>query len=289
MRTVKFTISLVLFLNLTCLNGQQPSAQLSKDSILFKEILISDNMTTHIVFPDQITMINLGSSEIAAQRAQGSTNVLQLKAISPEFQRTNLTVITSSGSLHCFAVGYTKEPKVMIYRLKDTTHTPSAKFIRPPVDLIRIRSIAQNLVLKKGRRLTRSHRVGGVKADLQGIYLHGDQFYLPIILYNTGAVGFQVQGISSSLVPRSRHRETAIQHLEIKPLMVLGQQELDCRMDNPAGMVVVLPKFSLAQDRKMVIRILEREGTRNLELNVKNQHLAKAKVILEEKTENYEP
>ena len=289
MRTVKFMISLVLFLNLTCLKGQQPSAPLSEDSIQLKEILISDNMTTHIVFPEQINMIDLGSREITAQRAQGSTNILQIKAVSAEFQRTNLTVITSSGSLHSFAVGYTKEPKVMIYRFKDSTHTPSGKFIRPPVDLIRIRSIAQTLICTKDRRLTSSDRVGGVKAELQGIYLHGDQFYLPINFYNSGPVGFQIQGISTSLVPRSRHRRTAIQQLEIKPVMVLGEQEVDCRKDNPATLVVVLPKLTLAQDRKMVIRILEKEGTRNMELNVKNRHLAKAQLIYEENNEDYEP
>ena len=61
--------------------------------------------TVHIIFPATINYVDLGSADIIAGKADGSENVLRVKAALRDFSReTNLAVITEDGSYYTFNV-----------------------------------------------------------------------------------------------------------------------------------------------------------------------------------------
>ena len=67
--------------------------------------------TVHIIFPATIKYVDLGSADIIAGKADGSENVLRVKAALRDFSReTNLAVITEDGSYYTFNVKYADEP-----------------------------------------------------------------------------------------------------------------------------------------------------------------------------------
>src|SRR5258708_37621952 len=61
---------------------------------------ITYNKTSSLIFPTIIKSVDRGSRDVIVQKAKGVGNVLQLKAGKENFPETNLTVITSDGTLH---------------------------------------------------------------------------------------------------------------------------------------------------------------------------------------------
>ena len=65
---------------------------------------VTFNKTVHIIFPSAIRYADLGSADIIAGKADGSENVLRVKAALRDFSReTNLAVITEDGSYYTFS------------------------------------------------------------------------------------------------------------------------------------------------------------------------------------------
>ena len=62
------------------------------------------NKTTHIIFPAEITYVDLGNENLVAGLADGAKNVLRVKSAFKSFkQETNLSVITENGSYYTFS------------------------------------------------------------------------------------------------------------------------------------------------------------------------------------------
>ncbi|MCL1617744.1 DUF4138 domain-containing protein, partial [Bacteroides sp. ET71] len=83
--------------------------------------------TVHIIFPATIKYVDLGSADIIAGKADGSENVLRVKAALRDFSReTNLAVITEDGSYYTFNVKYADEPTKLNIEMKDFLHDGEA-------------------------------------------------------------------------------------------------------------------------------------------------------------------
>ncbi|EOA56094.1 hypothetical protein HMPREF1214_03322 [Bacteroides sp. HPS0048] len=64
---------------------------------------ITFDKTVHIIFPAEISYVDLGSSNILAGKATGSENVIRVKAAVRGFEtETNMAVITNDGSFYTF-------------------------------------------------------------------------------------------------------------------------------------------------------------------------------------------
>ena len=62
------------------------------------------NKTTHIIFPAEITYVDLGNENLVAGLADGAKNVLRVKSAFKRFKtETNLSVITDDGSYYTFS------------------------------------------------------------------------------------------------------------------------------------------------------------------------------------------
>lgn len=83
--------------------------------------------TVHVIFPSAIRYVDLGSADIIAGKADGSENVLRVKAALRDFSReTNLAVITDDGSYFTFNVKYADEPTKLNIEMKDFIHDGEA-------------------------------------------------------------------------------------------------------------------------------------------------------------------
>lgn len=61
---------------------------------------VTFNKTTHVIFPSAIRYVDLGSADLLAAKADGTENVLRVKAALRDFSReSNLSVITEDGRL----------------------------------------------------------------------------------------------------------------------------------------------------------------------------------------------
>ena len=72
---------------------------------------VTFDKTTHVIFPAAIRYVDLGSADLLAAKADGTENVLRVKAALRDFSReSNLSVITEDGAYYSFNVKYADEP-----------------------------------------------------------------------------------------------------------------------------------------------------------------------------------
>ena len=249
--------------------------------------------TVHIIFPSAIKYVDLGSADIIAGKADGSENVLRVKAALRDFSReTNLAVITEDGSYYTFNVKYADEPVKLNIEMKDFLHDGEA-VNRPnnsqEVYLKELGSESPLLVRlimksihKDDKRLVK--HIGckrfGIQYLLKGIYTHNGLLYFHTELKNSSNVPFTVDFVSFKVVDRKVAKRTAIQEQVIVPLRAYNYVT-EVGGKSRERTVFTLPKFTLPDDKQLVVEINEQNGGRHQQFTVTNAELVRARVINE--------
>ena len=249
--------------------------------------------TVHIIFPSAIKYVDLGSADIIAGKADGSENVLRVKAALRDFSReTNLAVITEDGSYYTYNVKYADEPVKLNIEMKDFLHDGEA-VNRPnnsqEVYLKELGSESPLLVRlimksihKDDKRLVK--HIGckrfGIQYLLKGIYTHNGLLYFHTELKNSSNVPFTVDFVSFKVVDRKVAKRTAIQEQVIVPLRAYNYVT-EVGGKSRERTVFTLPKFTLPDDKQLVVDINEQNGGRHQQFTVTNAELVRARVINE--------
>ena len=249
--------------------------------------------TVHIIFPSAIKYVDLGSADIIAGKADGSENVLRVKAALRDFSReTNLAVITEDGSYYTYNVKYADEPAKLNIEMKDFLHDGEA-VNRPnnsqEVYLKELGSESPLLVRlimksihKDDKRLVK--HIGckrfGIQYLLKGIYTHNGLLYFHTELKNSSNVPFTVDFVSFKVVDRKVAKRTAIQEQVIVPLRAYNYVT-EIGGKSRERTVFTLPKFTLPDDKQLVVEINEQNGGRHQQFTVTNAELVRARVINE--------
>lgn len=249
--------------------------------------------TVHIIFPSAIKYVDLGSADIIAGKADGSENVLRVKAALRDFSReTNLAVITEDGSYYTYNVKYADEPTKLNIEMKDFLHDGEA-VNRPnnsqEVYLKELGSESPLLVRlimksihKDDKRLVK--HIGckrfGIQSVLKGIYTHNGLLYFHTELKNSTNVPFTVDFVSFKVVDRKVAKRTAIQEQVIVPLRAYNYVT-EVGGKSRERTVFTLPKFTLPDDKQLVVEISEQNGGRHQQFVVTNAELVRARVLNE--------
>jgi conjugative transposon TraN protein len=247
--------------------------------------------TVHIIFPAAIRYVDLGSIDLLAAKADGAENVLRVKAATPRFRReSNLSVITEDGSYYTFNVKYADEPVKLSVEMADFLHA-GYEINRPgnelPVYLSDLGSESPYLVrlimetVHKNNRTKIKHigsRNFGIQYLLKSIYSHNELLFFHFSLKNTSTVSFNVDYLTFKIVDKKVAKRTAMQEQVIIPLRSYNQ------ITGVAGgkeerTVFTLPKFTIPNDKQLIIELFEKDGGRNQTLTVENADLVRAEVI----------
>lgn len=254
---------------------------------------VTFNKTVHIIFPATIKYVDLGSADILAGKADGSENVLRVKAALRDFSReTNLAVITDDGSYYTFNVKYADEPTKLNIEMKDFLHDGEA--VNRPNNAqeiylselgsespLLVRLIMKS-VYENNRRLVK--HVGckrfGIQYILKGIYTHNGLLYFHTELKNSSHVPFNVDFITFKVVDKKVAKRTAIQEQVIVPLRAYNYVTA-VNGKSRERTVFTLPKFTLPDDKQLIVEMNEQNGGRHQQFTVTNAELIRARIINE--------
>ncbi|MDR2627345.1 MAG: conjugative transposon protein TraN [Dysgonamonadaceae bacterium] len=247
--------------------------------------------TVHILFPSAIRYVDLGSADLLAAKADGVENVLRVKAATEGFRReTNLSVITEDGNYYSFNVKYADEPVKLSIEMADFLH-PGNEVDRPgneiPVYLSdlggespRLVRLIMETIHKNNRRKIRhiGSKNFGIQYLLKGIYSHNELLFFHLQLKNTSTVSFNVDDLTFKIVDKKVAKRTAIQEQVIIPIRSYNQVTTVAGKKEERT-VFILPKFTIPNDKQLVIELMEKDGGRNQTLTVENSDLVRAGVI----------
>ena len=254
---------------------------------------VTFNKTTHVIFPSAIRYVDLGSADLLAAKADGTENVLRVKAALRDFSReSNLSVITEDGAYYTFNVKYADEPVKLSVEMTDFLHDGEA--VNRPNNALEIymeelgseSPLLVKLIMKsiyKNDRREVKH-IGckrfGIQYLLKGIYSHNGLLYFHLQLKNSSNVPFEVDHLTFKIADKKVAKRTAIQEQVIRPLRAHNNVQV-IRGKSSERMVFTLPKFTIPDDKHLVVELYEKEGGRHQTFAVENADLVRAEVINE--------
>lgn len=254
---------------------------------------VTYNKTVHIIFPSEVRYVDLGSPNLIAGKADGAENVIRVKATVRNFQNeTNMSVITEDGGFYTFNVKYAEEPLLLNVEMCDFIHDGEA--VNRPNNAqeiylselgsespLLVRLIMKS-VYENNRRLVK--HVGckrfGIQYILKGIYTHNGLLYFHTELKNSSHVPFNVDFITFKVVDKKVAKRTAIQEQVIVPLRAYNYVTA-VNGKSRERTVFTLPKFTLPDDKQLIVEMNEQNGGRHQQFTVTNAELIRARVINE--------
>nr|GFB46180.1 hypothetical protein [Tanacetum cinerariifolium] len=287
-------------------------------------LYVSDQKTTHLVFPQAVTYVDLGSSGIIAAKATGSENIVRVKAAGAGFGETNMTVLTAGGKLYTFVVNYQRSPKQLGLDLgangepgklpitplyvsdQKTTH-----LVFPyPVTYVDLGN--PGLIASKATGAENIVRVKAAASTFpeanMTVLTSGGKLYMFLVNYqhdpkvlslDMGAAGAAAGGgqatastggaiLSNSPIPQGSldtysdkqvARRTAEQAIEVNPIYVYNgaQKKIDAK--GRLQQVYIFKKFTIPDQKQLIIELYEKGGGRNIKLRLTNSDLLKARTF----------
>lgn len=254
---------------------------------------VTFSKTVHIIFPSAIRYVDLGSADLLAAKADGAENVLRVKAALRDFSReSNLAVITEDGAYYTFNVKYADEPVKLSVEMTDFIHDGEA--VNRPNNAMEIymrelgsespllvKLIMKSIYKNDNREIKHiGSKRFGIQYTLKGIYTHNGLLYFHMQLKNSSNVPFDVDYITFKIVDKKVAKRTAIQEQVIVPLRAHNNLTL-IGGKRTERVVFTLPKFTIPDDKHLIIELNEKEGGRHQSFVVENADLVRAKVINE--------
>ena len=253
-------------------------AQIAQTSFIQSYHLnITCNKTTNLIFPFAVQSADRGSKDVLVQKVKDAENVLQLKADKPNFPQTNLTVITTDGKLYSFIVDYASEPSQMNISFKKDT-SASVIFSETISNEKTLNVIAQKIDKSKRTMHGVNDKHDAMQLCLKGLYINNDVFYFQLSLQNKSFISYDIDAIRFFIRDRQKYKRTATQETEIKPLYLYGNIK-NVKGKSLQTSVIALPKFTLPDAKYLSVQVLEKNGGRDLHLNLQNWHIMQANPI----------
>ncbi len=252
---------------------------------------VAFNKTTHVIFPSEIVYVDLGDENLVAGMADGAKNVLRVKSAVKSFKsETNLTVITDDGCFFTFNVKFAKEPLLLNIEMSDFIHDGEAVNRPNNAQEIYLERLGQEspmlvkLIMKSIYKQNKREikHIGskrfGVQFILKSIYTNNGLLYFHTELKNTSNIAFDIDYISFKIVDKKVVKRTAMQEQVLEPLRAQNYVTV-VNGKKSERTVFALEKFTIPDDKQLVIEIAEKEGGRNQSFVVENGDIVRANVI----------
>lgn len=258
--------------------------------------------TVHILFQSPVTYIDIGSMDIIAGKADGAENVVRVKAAVRYFAaETNLTVITEDGGFFTFDVYYAENPVVSTLNL--TVQEPQPESMKKPAAVgypqptapasesrVLLREVGREKPATIKRMLSDIYRQNrtdvkgirtkkyGIEVEVLGIYVFNDVIYIHSCISNDTNISFEVDARHFIVADRKLAKRTAQQQTPLEILRVCNDPAV-VRGHQRQRTVFALPKLTIAEDKVLLLEIIEKNGARHQTIEIPSRELLKAKVL----------
>ncbi|MDM1402184.1 conjugative transposon protein TraN [Myroides odoratimimus] len=287
MKTImKYILLCLLTVNTITAQDNNQSINLSSAEILPHIVELTQNKTTHILFPSSIEYVDLGSSEIIANKVESTSNVLRLKATKEDIMPTNFTVITNDGKYYSFNASYKEEPTQLSYDLtkfenQNNKQQSEVLFKDLGNTSPSLADLLMKAIIKKNKKeLNIKSKSYGVEARLKSIYTQDGKLYFHLSINNKSNLPYEVDYVSFKIKDRRTSKRTTVQEVSLKLIRSYSDAQIinsQSKQDN----VFMLDQFTLSGKQVLLIGINEKNGVRNQVLKVKSSDILKIKKVFQ--------
>lgn len=188
---------------------------------------------------------------------------------------SNLLVVTDDGSVYSFLLKYAKELPVLnrfinegesigneIPRIKVVGGEDAARF---PIDGEKSNYYrrAGDYLLNLPQTSISAKRKRGIKLELEKMVYNGPETYLLLEIRNSSGIDFEVDYLNIYIVNGDKKRKSSFQNL-LQPILYTHKLPKLIFNGQACRFQLVLPKFVLGENEKLMLELKERNGSRKV-------------------------
>ncbi|UBZ08778.1 conjugative transposon protein TraN [Salegentibacter mishustinae] len=257
-----------------------------ENTINLDTIYANDKMNVALIFPEPIRQGITGSEEfVFTYNREKEQHLGLLQAIPGEV--SNLLVISTTGSIFSYIVKYSEELEKLNYFIAETgkigNEIPelSEKLIegqalfsdaKAEKEVADYQDFSSHLLRSKQRIGKLRKRKDGVELKVQNILFHNSELYFVLEINNNSPIDYEPAFLNVSVETRKQGRKKSIQKLPVAPVYKHQVPEM-IPQKKTSRFVYVLPKFSIAEDKIVVIDLKEQQGERDIKLKIKKRFI----------------
>lgn len=229
-----------------------------------EKILVNSEVTTHIVMPENIKMVDLSTTKIIGN--QCADNIVRIKpfieadSVPTHYRECELMgTLTLIGERHLaqYDVVYTAAPS----RAASIHRVPYAgldSYINPEVSMPQSEMARYAwAVYGSGRKYNQVvSKANGMKAIVNNIYSIGDYFFIDYSLQNSTKIAYDIAEVRVKLTDKKEVKATNSQTVELSPVYSLN---LAKKFKKNYRNVLVLDKLTFPDEKVLRIEISENQ------------------------------
>lgn len=280
MKSFNLWIAACLILIAIPVSAQLKTKSENLPAIESADLHIGYSKTTSIVFPYAIRSVDRGSHEVLAQKAKGTENILLVKAGQQNFAQTNLSVITADGRLYSFVLNYNEQCPTLNFAIVGKAESRSeVLFSSENENQKEIQQYASLALFKKIKISGLKEDRFYIKLQVDGIFIHQNVMYFRLLLGNASRINYDIDQLRFFIRDQKKSKRTASQEIEIIPLFV-SSNVTTIPDESEVSVVFALSKFTIPEKKYFTIQLIEKNGGRNVELDVKNNELNQIEILM---------
>ena len=230
-----------------------------------ERIYVNREVTTHIVMPENIKMVDISTTKIAGN--QCTENIVRIKpscgsdSIPEAGYRDNelLGTLTLIGERHIaqYDILYTQSPQ-MAASIFEVPYSHTQSYINPEVtmpmaEMARYAWAVYGSGRKYNQIVSRAH---GMKAVVNNIYAVGDYFFIDYSLQNKTKIAYDIEELRVKLTDKKETKATNSQTIELSPVFSLNHVR---KFKKSYRNVLVLPKLTFPDEKVLRLEISENQ------------------------------
>ncbi|QYA26724.1 DUF4138 domain-containing protein [Gramella sp. MT6] len=242
-------------------------------------IFANDSKNVALFFPAPIRQGITGSENFVFTYNREKEQNFGLLQAQPG-DESNLLIISSSGAVFSYIVAYKNQLERLNYFISEDQRIGS---LRPAnEDTLQTKVTAQKagnidtyfkrfseFLIGRNQRIGRiKKRQNGISLSVENIVFQKEALYFVVEIDNGSTLDYDLDFLKFYTQTRKQGKKKSIQKLEIEPLYVYRLPVMIPEQQS-RRMVFVVPKFSLANDKQLLVELKELNGERAVELIVK--------------------
>ena len=229
-------------------------------------ILVNDEVTTHIVMPENIKMVDISTTKLIGN--QCTDNMVRVKPFiesDPGVAATEynegelLATLTLIGERHMaqYDIVFTKSPKLAasIYHVPyhDTESYINPEVSMPESEMARYAWAVYGSNRKFNQIVSNTN---GMKAVVNNIYSIGDYFFIDYSLKNKTKIAYDIAELRVKLTDKKEVKATNSQTIELTPAFSLNLAQ---KFKKNYRNVLVIPKLTFPDEKVLRLEISENQ------------------------------
>lgn len=251
--------------------------------IILDTIYANDQKNVALFFPEPIRQGITGAENFVFTYNREKQQYFGLLQAKPG-KESNLLVINQNGSIFSYIVKYKKQLSTLNYFIPKSSSIGNEKLIvadSAKVDKPRAATDNRTYYYQKfcSYLIYRKQRIGRIKKRNEGIILsienivfNKEELYFVIKIENKSSLDYDLNFLNFSVQTRQKGKKKSLQTLLKKPIFKYNVP-LKIKEKETVRMIYVLPKFSIGNDRRVILELNEKNGERDIELKISHRYI----------------